>query len=575
MKKRLITTCAVTLIAALLSSGAYASENLSALIQRATGSELTELQNALDNSGIIRSRTGVMVTTDEKGDNVQNTAVSNSNIKAENAVRVFDIKMADGMTSITDLLDKENERWLLVTEIRGDLCYIYIRRGENLATATERINALNVSEKEKERMIANAAEKEGKWYVYQLSTPSSNGGSRYTLFNMKSIANILEESNISGVTAIEYIRISNCNMYALWVQTAEGEYIIPYVTGEQFVDMVSHQVYPLSYAAEQSAHSVERMLEWYEKAEQEDVDIPNDEVIETKDKLIPETDTKNENKQEQVKETKDDTAKKDETKETVKDEPKTDVTPADKTETKSEDKTESKEDTKSETKSETQPEEKADAPLPSQPAKKEFVDVPATHRAYDGITELADNGVLSGYEDGTFRPGAYVTRAEMSRIISSVTGGLTAETPDSAECDFSDVNTGYWAMNDIIRCKALDLIDGYGDGTFKPNENVSVAEAAKICLSAAGYSSLITENSDTWYTPWIDMAVKYKILDSSDIDPNSKMTRADVAELVSKTINLPLCVFAGYDTSAGAKYQFADGTDGGELRTLLTIYLKK
>lgn len=261
--------------------------------------------------------------------------------------------------------------------------------------------------------------------------------------------------------------------------------------------------------------------------------------------------------------------------ETVKDEPKTDVTPADKTETKSEDKTESKEDTKSETKSETQPEEKADAPLPSQPAKKEFVDVPATHRAYDGITELADNGVLSGYEDGTFRPGAYVTRAEMSRIISSVTGGLTAETLDSTECDFSDVNTGYWAMNDIIRCKALDLIDGYGDGTFKPNENVSVAEAAKICLSAAGYSSLITENSDTWYTPWIDMAVKYKILDSSDIDPNSKMTRADIAELVSKTINLPLCVFAGYDTSAGAKYQFADGTDGGELRTLLTTYLKK
>ncbi len=251
-------------------------------------------------------------------------------------------------------------------------------------------------------------------------------------------------------------------------------------------------------------------------------------------------------------------------------------------ETKSEDKTEPKEDNKSETKAE----EKTDVSVPAQPTKKEFIDVPATHRAYGGITELADKGVLSGYEDGTFRADAYVTRAEMARIISGVTGGLTSKVtdtvigtgfdiPGSAKYEFSDVNTDYWAMNDIAHCKGLGLIDGYEDGTFKPNENVSVAEAVKICLSATGYNSMIMENDDTWYAPWIDMAVEYKILDSSNIDPNSKMTRADVAELVSKTINLPMYVLAGYDISAGEeKYQFEDGADGRELRTLSTTYLQ-
>ena len=205
----------------------------------------------------------------------------------------------------------------------------------------------------------------------------------------------------------------------------------------------------------------------------------------------------------------------------------------------------------------------------------------------ESVKILTDKGVLSGYEDGTFRPDAYVTRAEMARIISSVTGGLTSkvtdtvigtgfEIPNSAKCEFSDVNTDYWAINDIVHCEGLGLIDGYEDGTFRPNENVSVAEAVKICLSATGYNSMITENDDTWYKPWIDMAVKYKILDSSDIDPNCKMTRAGIAELVSKTINLPLYVFTGYNISTGEeKYQFEDGVDGRELRTLSTTYLQK
>lgn len=194
------------------------------------------------------------------------------------------------------------------------------------------------------------------------------------------------------------------------------------------------------------------------------------------------------------------------------------------------------------------------------------------------VNELTTLKVLSGYDDGTFKPDAFITRAEFSKIISTVTGGIGTDTETLPKNIFSDVAENHWALKYILHCKAATFVDGYDDGTFRPDDNITFAEAVKVCLSAVGYDNLITEDGDNWYEPWLDLAYEHKIIDNQKVDPNKTATRLEVAELAAKTINLPLCIVTGFDMQ-NPKYDFADGTldeNGTEkpLRTLKTTYLK-
>lgn len=201
------------------------------------------------------------------------------------------------------------------------------------------------------------------------------------------------------------------------------------------------------------------------------------------------------------------------------------------------------------------------------------------HEAVEALTNLE---VLSGYDDGTFKPEGLITRAELAKIITVISGGEDFNSTPSHENPFSDIDNNHWAFDYILYCAGSRFVDGYEDGTFKPNENVSFAEAVKVCLTVTGYSSLVTVQTENWYEPWIDLAYQYKIIDSKDKDPNSKATRVEVAELISKTINLPLCMTTGYELRDGVfvpTTEFADGTviENGVKKpfmSLLTEYFK-
>lgn len=180
----------------------------------------------------------------------------------------------------------------------------------------------------------------------------------------------------------------------------------------------------------------------------------------------------------------------------------------------------------------------------------------------EAVKYLTRLNVLAGYEDGTFRPDASLTRAEFSKMIALVTGGEAAQ--GAFEPVFSDAGADHWAFDYVMYCNALGYLEGYEDGTFRPNENVSLAEAAKICLTAVGYNELITEeNTDEWYAPWLELAYEYGLTDSESADPNRNLTRAEAANMISTTINLPLYMISGYDFATGTAvpvFQFMDGS---------------
>lgn len=90
------------------------------------------------------------------------------------------------------------------------------------------------------------------------------------------------------------------------------------------------------------------------------------------------------------------------------------------------------------------------------------------------VSTLTNAGILAGYPDGTFCPDAPITRAEFATIAARF-----YHAPEVTGDAFPDIS-GSWAREYINRAAARGLIDGYPDGTFRPNQNIKRGEAMKI-----------------------------------------------------------------------------------------------
>ena len=103
-----------------------------------------------------------------------------------------------------------------------------------------------------------------------------------------------------------------------------------------------------------------------------------------------------------------------------------------------------------------------------------FSDVSAANWSNMAISTMANAGVLNGYEDGTFRPTNNITRAEFATIAAKFDSHAYVG-PDK----FSDIS-GHWANEYINRAAAMGWINGYEDGTFRPDAYITRAEAMTL-----------------------------------------------------------------------------------------------
>lgn len=104
-----------------------------------------------------------------------------------------------------------------------------------------------------------------------------------------------------------------------------------------------------------------------------------------------------------------------------------------------------------------------------------FTDVAEGLWYYKYIGFAENKNVISGYEDGTFKPESAVTRAEFAALIAK-----HAHLSGSNEADtfFTDID-GHWAYEQIKLCHESGYIRGYEDGTFRPDNAITRAEAVK------------------------------------------------------------------------------------------------
>jgi len=110
-------------------------------------------------------------------------------------------------------------------------------------------------------------------------------------------------------------------------------------------------------------------------------------------------------------------------------------------------------------------------------ADSSFPDVSDSYWAAQEIEYVKSLGLMVGDDQGNFRPNAPITRGEMAAIAARYkeldTTGITASS-------FGDVEVGYWGTAAIEAAKAAGILDGYEDGTFKPFDQLTRAEAVKI-----------------------------------------------------------------------------------------------
>ncbi|HYO51012.1 MAG TPA: S-layer homology domain-containing protein [Chloroflexia bacterium] len=112
-----------------------------------------------------------------------------------------------------------------------------------------------------------------------------------------------------------------------------------------------------------------------------------------------------------------------------------------------------------------------------------FTDVPEGHTFYQFVRCLACRGLLGGYGDGTFRPNNDITRGQLSKIVANAAG---FNEPISGQ-SFSDVPPGHTFYEYIERLARRGLIGGYNDDTFRPGNNATRGQLSKIVSNAAGY----------------------------------------------------------------------------------------
>ncbi len=111
-----------------------------------------------------------------------------------------------------------------------------------------------------------------------------------------------------------------------------------------------------------------------------------------------------------------------------------------------------------------------------------FKDVSTKHWAAWAIAYATSKGYFKGYEDNTFRPGNYITRAELSVVLCKY---LELNESNSALTDLIDIN-GHWAKGYINMLSSKGYIKGYSDKTFKPNNNVKRSECTALINRALG-----------------------------------------------------------------------------------------
>ena len=155
-----------------------------------------------------------------------------------------------------------------------------------------------------------------------------------------------------------------------------------------------------------------------------------------------------------------------------------------------------------------------------------------------------------GYPDGTVRPDGNVTRAEVATIFFRMLKDDAREKYWKTDNRYSDVKSTDWYNNAISTLSNMGIIDGYPDGTFRPNAGITRAEFAKIAVSffkdnvRETIGDRFSDIHGKWYTEYVNLANELAIVNGypdGTFRPDNKIIRAESMTIVNNTLRRTPC----------------------------------
>ncbi|PIQ76283.1 hypothetical protein COU78_02055 [Candidatus Peregrinibacteria bacterium CG10_big_fil_rev_8_21_14_0_10_49_24] len=175
------------------------------------------------------------------------------------------------------------------------------------------------------------------------------------------------------------------------------------------------------------------------------------------------------------------------------------------------------------------------------PSQNWFADTALDTEVDKAANLLRDIGVIGGYSDGTFRKSSPVIRAEAAKFLLGAKYGEFPNTNNSGR--FPDVEDGQWYVKYVIGAANLGIIRGYPDGTFRPGATVNTAEFLKMIAETFDletglpyyYADVPT---DSWYAIYVGIAERQNLFPTriEKLEPERLLTRGEVAEAIARVL---------------------------------------
>ncbi len=183
--------------------------------------------------------------------------------------------------------------------------------------------------------------------------------------------------------------------------------------------------------------------------------------------------------------------------------------------------------------------------------KYRFTDVPPQFWAYNSITKMTKEGFMSGYKNGTFKPNDPLSREEAASLFSKMIG----EPPSiMLASSFTDITSDRWSSLAIESVARANIISGYGDKTYRPEQYMSRQEFAVVADKYLHYQGYRTEDptaldnihfsDQKFIAPWAQSSVRELALfgfinysTTGLFNPEKYVTRSEAAAITYRMLS--------------------------------------
>lgn len=152
------------------------------------------------------------------------------------------------------------------------------------------------------------------------------------------------------------------------------------------------------------------------------------------------------------------------------------------------------------------------------------------HAYEESIRYLEKKKIIEGFADGTYRPEASIDRAAFTKIV---VGGKIGSNPTAAAADcFSDVLKDQWYASYVCFAKNNKIVSGHPSGAFMPGDPIKLVEAAKILVNTFGLEK--DPETDVWYEVYIEALQRDGYIPDTFTALDQLVSRGQMAEMMAR-----------------------------------------